>query len=136
MIVRLDAATLSMMAQAIIASFDAGTGPATLVFYTGPQPSSVSVAVTSQTLLGTLTFSDPCGTELNGTITFNPIAQDNAADAAGIAVWARVYDSDGVARADFDVGDEASEAVIKMNTTTVVEGGPILISSFTLTVGG
>lgn len=132
---KLAAATLSYMAQGIINACDAGSGPGSIAFYTGTQPANPGVAVGAQVLLGTTTLADPCATESGGVVTFNPITMDTAADATGTATWARMRDSDGVAVADFDVGNEASSAALKINTTSIVAGGPILITSLTITVG-
>lgn len=133
-VMRLKPALRDSIAQLLIDDIDAGAAPSTLKFYTGVMPSALG-AVTSQTLLGTLTFAAPCATKLNGVITFNALAQDDAADNGGVATWARALDGDGNAVADYDVGDEASTAAIKMNTTTIVAGGPILMTSLVITVG-
>jgi len=128
-------AVRTSMGEQIVAAIDAGTGPGTLDFYTAAQPASANVAVSDQVLLGTLTFSDPCATVTAGVVAFDAITQDNAADASGTATWARAYDSEGAAVCDFNVSDLAGTGAIKMNTVTVVAGGPILINSLSITVG-
>ena len=135
MIIRLSSATAAIMAQALADAFDAGTGPGYWDFYTGPMPATPAAAITSQTKLGTVTLSDPCATVDGGVITFNLIVQDNQADAGGVATFVRGFDGDGLVVSDFDVGDMASNAFVKMNTTTVVEGGPIMVETAVLTVG-
>lgn len=135
-IIKIRAATRSAMAQAFIADLDAGAGNATIEFYTGTQPAGPATAVTSQVKLGTLTCSDPSATETDGEIEFASITQDSAADATGTATWARVKNPSGVAIADFDVTNNAGTGAIKLNTVSVVEGGPISMSSFIITVGG
>ena len=122
--------------QAIIDRLDAGSGPATIDFYTAAQPAGPHVAVTTQTLLGTATCSKPCATVSNGVATFAAVTQEDAALDDGTAVWVRFRDSDGNAVIDGDVTDTAGNGVVKLNTTTVVQGGPIAVSSAVLTMGG
>lgn len=115
-------------------AIDAGAGAGTIKFYTAPMPTLPSDAITTQTLLGTLTFSDPCGTVSAGTFTAAAITQDASADATGTAAWARVADSTGATVADVDVTNIGGGGTAQLNTVNVVLGGPILISSFTITV--
>jgi hypothetical protein len=133
---KLSAATRGAMANAVIAAVDAGSGPALLRFYTGTMPAGPDTAITSQTLLGTLTCSDPSGAQASGVITFSAITQDSSADASGTCTWARLVTSDGTGVADFDVTDTAGSGAIKLNTVSVVSGGPIMMTSLTITMGG
>jgi hypothetical protein len=64
-------------------------------------------------------------------LTFSAITQDTSADATGTATWARIADSTGATVFDCDVG--TSGATLNLNTTSIVAGGPIQVSSFTLT---
>lgn len=116
--------------------WDNQAGPCTLEFYDGAMPAGPATAVGAQVKLGTLIASDPMGSEAAGALTFDPLTQDNAADAGGTATWARLRDGTGNARADFDVTGLAGNGVIKLNTTSIVEGGPIAVSSFVITIGG
>lgn len=115
-------------------AFDGGTGSATIKFYTAPMPASTADAITTQTLLGTLTASDPCGTVATKTLTFSSITQDSAADATGVAAWARIADSDGVAVADVDVSATGGSGVIQLNTTNIVLGGPVALTAFSFSL--
>lgn len=135
-VIKINTAARGAMAAALIAQIDDGNGPATLRFYTGTQPAGPGTAISDQTLLGTLTCSDPCGTQANGVITFAAITQDNAADATGTATWARLLDHNGTAVCDFDVSNQAGSGAIKLNTTSIVLGGPIAMTSLTITMGG
>jgi hypothetical protein len=86
--------------------------------------------------LGTLTFSNPAASaSASGVLTFSSITQDSAADATGTATWARIADSGGTTVFDCDVGgtNESTTGTIQLNTSAIVTGGPIQISSFTLT---
>lgn len=113
---------------------DAGSGPGTIKVYNGTQPTTANDAITSQTLLATLTFSDPCGTTSSGTLTMSAITQDSAADATGTATWARIADSTGATVFDVNVTVSGAGGTLQFNTTNFVIGGPVLISSFTITI--
>lgn len=116
------------------AAIDAGAGAGTIKVYTGTQPTTAADAIVAQVLLGTLTFSDPCGTSASGTLTMSAITQDSAADATGTATWARIADSTGATVCDVDVTATGGGGTLQFNTTSFVIGGPILISAFTITV--
>lgn len=135
MYIKLAADKANILALALIAIFDDGSGNATIAIYTGSIPATPLTAVTTQTLLGTLTCSDPVGTATDNVITFGTITQDSAADASGTAAWARIFNADGDAVFDVDVTNAAGTGVIKLNTTTIVAGGPISITSFVINVG-
>ena len=136
MILRFVPALRSAIADQIIAAFDAGTGPAVAEFYTGTIPTNLGDALGAQVKLGTLTCSDPVATQTLGEITFGTITQDNAADASGTAAWMYLKDSTGAIVALGDVTDMEGDGFAKANTTTIVAGGPSLISALTINVGG
>jgi hypothetical protein len=136
MIIKLLEADRTALAAALRGLWDDGAGPCTLEFYDGAIVAGPATAVTTQVKLGTLTCSDPIGSEAAGALTFGAITQDSAADASGGATWVRLVDAAGVARAVFDVTNAAGNGVVKLNTVTIVAGGPILISSFVVTMGG
>ena len=115
-------------------AIDAGSGPGTCKIYSGTIPADVATAITTQTLLGTLTFSDPSGAVASGVLTMSAITQDSSADATATATWARIFDSTGAAVMDIDVSTTGGGGTLQMNTTNIVAGGPILISSFTISV--
>ena len=123
------------LALALIARIDTGSGSALLEFYDGTQPATPDTAVTTQVKLGTLTCSDPCGTQADGLLTFSAITQDSAADATGTATWARLKNPAGNAVVDFDVTNSVGTGAIKLNTVSIVTGGPILMTSLTVQVG-
>ncbi len=100
-------------------------------FTPGPNRPTPQTAA-SGTLLATLTLPKSAfGSAATGVITANTIAQVNAV-ATDTAGWARVADADGNAIMDVDVG--TSGATINLNTTAIVSGGPVAITSATLTV--
>lgn len=134
---RLSTATANAALDAINTRLNAGAGAATLKFYTGSQPAGPDTALSGQTLLGTLTFSDPAAAAASSrTLTFSTITEDASADATGTATWARAADSDGNAVFDADVGDSDTNptAVIIMNEVNFASGGPIRVTSFTITL--
>ena len=135
-IFRLATAPLGIMAAALIADLDAASVPFYARLYTGTIPATPAASLSGNTLLGTVTgAADPSATNSGGLITFNPVVQDDAADASGTATFMRVFKGDDTVWADLDVGDLASSCTAKMNTVTVVAGGPIRVNAFTIAVG-
>lgn len=114
-----------------LAALEAGAGNATLELYTGSKPGDTTVAPngTTQRLLGTMTCSPTVGVAAAGELTFNPITQDSAADDNGTATWGRFRDGDGVAVIDVDAGVIGSTAFLQLNTTNIIAGGPIAVTS-------
>lgn len=133
---KLDLFTRTAMAAYMATLLNAGTDPVEIRFYTGVPPSTPLTPTTTQTLLGTLVCSDPAASNSGGTVVFGDIAQDPVADAGGTATWARIVFNDGDGAWDVDVSDEAGTGVIKLNTVTIVAGGPIQITSFVIPMGG
>jgi hypothetical protein len=113
----------------LLAAIDADAGAGTLKFYTATQPAGPDTAITSQTLLGTATLSDPAGSVSGRVLTFDAITSDSAADATGTCTWARLLDNSGDAIADFTVTATGGGGDIQMNTVSIVAGGPIAVSS-------
>lgn len=131
--IRIGATTRNAMLDALVARMNLGSGPATLKLYSGTQPATADTALSGNTLLATLTFSDPAAPGASaGVITFSTITEDSSADATATATFARIQDSDGNVVFDGDVNTAAS--MIVLNTTSIVTGGPVRISSFTITM--
>lgn len=83
--------------------------------------------------LAVLKLSNPAAQiAIGGELEFNQIAEEDAALAQGNATSARVVALDGSEVFACDVGDENSDAVIKLNTTKIFRGGPVRIKSFRL----
>lgn len=119
----------------ISAAIDAGSGAGTLKFYTVPKPATGG-AITSQTLLATLTFSDPSAPAAdNGTLTFAAITGDSSADATGTAAWARIQDSDGNFVMDLEVGAAGSGKDIELISVNIIAGNPVAIATASITEG-
>jgi hypothetical protein len=134
-LLRISAVGRNAMVDAIRALLDAGAGAATVKFYTGTQPATPETALSGQTLLATLTMTDPAAPGASGgTLTFSAITEDSAADASGTATWARVEDSNSVAIFDADVTATGGGGIIQINTVTIAAGGPVRITSATLNI--
>jgi hypothetical protein len=99
---------------------------------TGSQPANPDTAATG-TLLGTLTLSATAfGSASTGTITANAITGDSSADNSGTAAWFRAYKSDGTTGViDGTVG--TSGADMNLSSTSIVAGGTINLTSWTIT---
>lgn len=132
--IKLTTTTVSAICQAIIDAIDAGSGAALLRVYDGAMPAGPGTAVSTQTLLATLTLSDPCATHSGGVITFGAITQDTAADASGTASWARIVTSAGAAVLDVDVSNTAGSGALKFNSVGFVAGGPVQVTALTITL--
>jgi len=102
-----------------------------LKIYTGSSPGPNNSP--TGTLLVTLTLPAKASNSVaNGVLTFGSIAQQNAV-ADGAAGYFRIFRSDGsTCVGDGDVG--ASGASINLNTTSIVSGGPVSITSLTIAV--
>ncbi len=105
---------------------------ALLRIYSGSRPANPAAAITG-TLLGTLTCGGTFAAAASGgVLTLNAITQDTAADATATATHFRLWRSDGTtAVIDGDVGTSGSD--LNLNTTAIVTGGPIQVTSFTIT---
>lgn len=111
---------------------DAGAAGGTISIYSGTQPATGSTALSGNTLLATLTFSvSSAPNASDGVLTFNAVTEDSAAAATGTATFARIRDSNAVDVIDMDVG--TSGASINLNTTSIVIGGAVRMTSGTLT---
>jgi hypothetical protein len=130
--IRVATAVRNDMLAALLARMNLGAGPATLKMYSGTQPANGDAAEAG-TLLGTLTFSDPAAAApASGTLTFSAITEDSEANATAICTWARIEDSDGNNVFDGNVGE--TDAMIVLNTTDIKAGGPIRVTSFSITL--
>lgn len=110
---------------------DAGAGASLLEVYDGVRPATGG-AIT--TLLAQLTFTDPAAAAAAaGVLTYSAIIDDASADATGTASWFRVTDS--VAGHVYDGDVSTSGADLNLNTTSIVAGGTVSITSAVLTEG-
>lgn len=102
--------------------------------YSGTKPATPDTAITTQVLLAELTCAVNAGSVADKTLTFGTITQDSAANASGTATWARIFSGAGSAVVDVDVSSTGGTAFLKMSTTSIVAGGPVLINSMVITI--
>lgn len=107
-------------------------GSALIRIYNGTRPATGG---TVTTLLAQLTCNATFAPAASGgVLTLNAITQDSGADATSTATWFRIVKSDGTTFVlDGDVGTSGSD--LNLNTTSIVSGGPVAITSFVLTEG-
>ncbi len=117
--------------DAIDTAVNAGTGAGLLRIYDGTRPATGGTATT---LLAELTMSDPAfGAAAAGVLTASAITSDTSANATGTATWFRLVDSDANFVVDGDVGTSGSD--LNLNTTAIVTGGTVQVTSFVITGG-
>lgn len=129
---RLGTAARNAACNAIVDLIDAGGGAGKILIRTGAQPTNVADA-DSGTLLGTLTFSATAfGNASAGVATASSITSDTSADNSGTAGHARIKDFADAVIADADAAQ--GSGTFNFDNTTIVAGGTIAVSSFTVTV--
>jgi hypothetical protein len=104
-------------------------GSAKLSIYSGTQPATGGAATTQLAQLTCNATFAPASS--GGVLTLNAISNANAG-ATGTATWFRLFKTDGTTIVcDGTVGVSASD--LNLNTTSLVSGGPVAISSFVIT---
>ncbi len=117
--------------NAVAALIDAGSPPGHLYFRTGSAPTNTTDG-DSGTLLATLPLSSTSfGAAASGTATANAITSDTNAANSGTAGHWRIKNAAGVTIAQGSCG--TSGADINFDSTTIVAGGTVAITSLTLT---
>lgn len=130
---RLATDTRNKACDAIVDDIDAGSGAGTLKIYTNAQTASVGGSEAGNTLLGTLTFSDPAfGSAASGTATASAITSDTSADNNGTAGHFTIQDSSANAHSDGTCGQGSGD--MSFDNSVIVQGGTIACSSATVTV--
>jgi len=128
---RLDNEMRSAAADGMTDLFSASAG--TLKIYTGTQPTSANDAP-SGSLLVTITLPTPAfGGASNGVASKSGTWSDNAG-ADGEGGWFRLADNGDTARIDGSVTDTGSGGDLQLDDATIVNGGTVTISTFTITV--
>lgn len=126
---RLAAAARNAAADAITALIGAN---GRLKIYDGSQPTDPDTALGAQVLLANLALSaDAFADAASGVSTANAITDDSSADATGTATWFSLTTSGGTRIIDGSVG--TSGANLNLNTTSIVAGAAVGVSSLTLT---
>lgn len=116
-------------ADAVVDQADGGA----LRIYDGSQPANADTAVSGQTLLAELTLGSPAfGAASAGVATANAITGDASANATGTASWFRVVTSGSAALWDGSVGTSSADLIL--DSTSIVSGGSVDVTSFTFTI--
>lgn len=133
---RMATAVRQAVGDAAVALVDAGVAAGHLKIYAGTRPASPNDALTTQTLLADLVFSDPAfgATSTAGVVTANAITADASADASGTASFFRIEDSAGAVLFQGDVTATGGGGDLELATTTITAGVQVSISSLTITV--
>jgi hypothetical protein len=113
------------LATQILTLIDADAGAGKIEIYTAGRAA----------LLATLTCTDPCGSVANGTLTFSAIAQDNAADATGVAALFDVKDFSGDLIFSGTITATGGGGDVTMPSTSITAGEPVQMTSLTYSVG-
>ena len=93
---------------------------------------SIELVTGDGRVLASLMLSYPAAMPaVGGELEFADIAQD-IARAKGTAAVARVVAADGTEIFSCDAGDENSDAVVRLTSTQINRGAPVLINSFRL----
>lgn len=102
-----------------------------LRIYDGTRPATGGTATT---LLAELTLNATFAPAASGgVLTLNSITADASADATGTATWFRLVTSGGTFVVDGNVGTSGSD--LNLNTTSIVTGANVSVTSFTITAG-
>lgn len=121
------AASLAQL-QALANYIDQGSADAAFIFYDDAQPANTTIAANDAAKLVTLTLPKPSLLSVNADgISLEP-TNAGTVIKTGTAVWARLFNGNGLAVADFAVGVD-----ITLNSAAMVLGGTVSISAITLT---
>ena len=127
---RITNAVASAMADAAVDLLDSGY----LRIYDGTIPTNADTAVGAQTLLAELRFNATAfGASSNGVATANAFTADSSANATGTASWFRALASNGTT-VIFDGTIGTSGEDLNLNTTSIVSGAAVSVSSMTFTM--
>jgi hypothetical protein len=118
---RADAITAAIGANGLLRIYD-GTRPAT---------GGSATNLLAELALGA-TFAPAAS---SGVLTANAITQDASANATGTATWFRLTTSGGTAVVDGSVTATGGGGDLELNTTSLVSGGPVAVTSLTITEG-
>jgi hypothetical protein len=130
-----NARALSMLDN-FVDAIDAGAGAGEVRIYDGSVPADADAALGGATLLATLVMSDPAFGNASdaapgATATADPITSDTSADATGTASFFRIVDSNGASVCQGSVGTSGEQ--LNLNTTSIVTGATVSITSMTAT---
>lgn len=113
--------------QSIASAIESGTGTATVALFDGARPATVEEAPASTPLVQ-IPLAKPVGVIENGHLTL-AAGGNGQVLRSGLAAWARLYNCNGDALFDCDVGLEASSAEIKVRSTSLYAGAEVSLVS-------
>jgi hypothetical protein len=118
--------------NAMLDEITAAVGASGLLrIYDGSRPATGGTATT---LLAELTLNATFAPAASsGVLTLNAITSDSSANATGTATWFRIVTSGGTHVIDGNVGTSGSD--LNLNTTSIVSGAAVAVTSFTITGG-
>lgn len=113
--------------QSLASFIDNGSGNATFNFYNDTKPADVTVPANTSARLVTLTLPKPCFKALNAdNVELNP-TDAATVTKTGTATWARLFNGNGDAVADFAIGTD-----ITLANPNLVLGSTLMINSIKL----
>ena len=131
---KISVASRNAACDAIVDLIDGGTGAGYIEVRTGAPPATPATA-NSGTLLATLPNSATAfGAAVAGVATAAAITDDSSADASGDAGHFREFDGDGVCILQGTAGEAADTPNMTFDDKTIVAGGVVSITAFTMTV--
>lgn len=135
LLTKISTAARNAACDAIVDLVDGGASAGYIQVRTGAAPTNPGDA-NSGTLLATCPMSDPAfGAASGGVATADPITPDSSADNSGDAGHFRVFDSNNVCILQGNAGEAADSPVnMEFNEKSIVAGGQVSITSFTVTV--
>ena len=105
-----------------------------LRIYDGTPPADADTALSGNTLLAELALSATAfGAAAAGVMTAAAISDDTSADATGTASFFRLTTSGGTAKVQGSVGSGSGD--LDMNTTAIVAGAVVSVTSMVATAG-
>lgn len=103
-----------------------------LSIYSGTQPTNPDTALSGNTLLAQLPLSATfAAAPSGGVMTANAITTETSANATGTATFGTLTTSGATRKVDFSVGTSAADLIL--NTTSIVAGASVAVSSLTIT---
>lgn len=138
MAISLTNATAQAACNAAVDRVDQGASAGRLKIYDGTVPADADTALSGNTLLATLIFSDPAfgaAADANpgATATANAITNDSSADATGTATFFRVTDSDDAVLWQGTVTGTGGGGDLELTTDSIVATQPVSVTSLTHT---
>ena len=107
---------------------------AATVIYAGSEPADANTAITGQTLLVEETLGSPFAPGSSGGVLSPTLPSQVNAASTGTAAFYRVYKSDGTTCVMQDTCGTSAAGMI-LNTLSLTVGGPVLVTSWTITAG-